>query len=99
MWQAAVGALVGYLFALWWVRRDARKEVEAVRGMYQARLEARDEEVIELRDNFDKSQRAVAAFERRARYLESAVAANVEQAVNGQRAESKTKTRSKPSSV
>lgn len=98
MWQAAVGALVGYLFALWWVRRDARKEVEAVRGMYQGRLEARDEEVIELRDNFDKSQRAVAAYERRARYLESAVAANVEQAVNSQRAGSKTKARSKPSS-
>lgn len=99
MWQAAVGALVGYLFALWWVRRDARKEVEAVRGMFQARLEARDEEVIELRDNFDKSQRAVAAYERRARYLESAVAANFEQAADGQRADSKPQARSKPSSA
>ena len=95
MWQAAVGALVGYLFALWWVRRDARKEVEGVREMYHARLESRDEEIYELRDNFDKSQRAVAAFERRARYLESAVAANVEQSVNGGRAESKKETQSK----
>ncbi len=90
MWQAALGALVGYLFALWWVRRDARKEVEAVRSMFQARLESRDEEISGLRDSFDKSQRAVAAYERRARYLESAVASSFEQAGNGQRADSRT---------
>lgn len=85
MWQAAVGALVGYLFALWWVRRDARKEVETVRRMFAARLEARESEIVDLRDSFDKSQRAVAAYERRSRLLESAVATNVEQAVNEQR--------------
>lgn len=81
MWQAGVGALVGYLFALWWVRRDARKEIEATRSMFEARLYAREQEVISLRESFDKSQRAVAAYERRARYLESAVAVNAEQAV------------------
>lgn len=79
MWQAAIGALVGYLFGLWWVRRDARKEVEATKSMFAARLESRDQEIISLRENLDKSQRAVAAYERRARYLESAVAATVEQ--------------------
>ncbi|MDH3605635.1 MAG: hypothetical protein OER12_01415 [Acidimicrobiia bacterium] len=79
MWQAAIGALVGYLFGLWWVRRDARKEVNATREMFAARLESRDQEIISLRENFDKSQRAVAAYERRARYLESAVAANLDQ--------------------
>ncbi|NNC93736.1 MAG: hypothetical protein HKN80_14735 [Acidimicrobiia bacterium] len=84
MWQAAVGALVGYLFALWWVRRDAHREVEAVRGMYQGRLEARDQEIIELRELFDKSQRAVAAYERRVRYLESAIATSFEHAANGE---------------
>jgi hypothetical protein len=83
MWQAGVGALIGYVFALWWVRRDARKEVEAVRSMYQGRLEARDEEVIELRNLFDKSQRAVAAYERRVRYLESAIATGFEHGANG----------------
>lgn len=82
MWQAAIGALVGYLFALWWVRRDARKEVEAVRGMFTARLESRESEIADLRDSFDKSQRAVAAYERRVRYLEAAVAINVDQALN-----------------
>lgn len=86
MWQAAVGALIGYLFALWWVRRDARKEVAAVRGMFAARLEAREAEILELRDSFDKSQRAVAAFERRSRYLESAVATNINQTFSGGRA-------------
>lgn len=85
MWEAAAGALVGYLFALWWVRRDARKEIEAMRTMFAARLDAREEEIISLRENFDKSQRAVAAFERRARYLESAVAATVEQKADGGR--------------
>ena len=84
MWQAAVGALVGYLFALWWVRRVARKEVEAVGGMYQARLDARDEEISELRDSFDKSQRAVGAYERRVRYLESAIATSFAHGANGQ---------------
>ena len=79
MWEAAAGALVGYLFGMWWVRRDARKEITAVRSMFTARLEARDEEVESLRENFDKSQRAVAAYERRARYLESAVAAGLDQ--------------------
>jgi len=93
MWQAAVGALIGYLFALWWVRRDARKEVESVRGMFAARLEAREAEIIDLRDSFDKSQRAVAAYERRSRYLESAVATNVEQAVNGKREPVRSPTR------
>jgi Skp family chaperone for outer membrane proteins len=78
MWQAAVGTLVGYLFAVWWVRRDARKEVAAVRGMYQGRLEARNEEISKLRDSFDQSQRAVAAHDRRARYLESAIATSFE---------------------
>lgn len=95
MWQAAIGALVGYLFALWWVRRDARKEVEAVQEMFAARLESRDEEIAELRNSYDKSQRAVAAYERRARYLESAVATNVEQAINSQRAGART-GRSRP---
>jgi Skp family chaperone for outer membrane proteins len=76
MWQAAIGALVGYLFALWWVRRDARKEIEAVRGMFAGRLDAREAEIAELRESFDKSQRAVAAYERRSRYLEAAVASN-----------------------
>ena len=93
MWQAAVGALIGYLFALWWVRRDARKEVESVRGMFAARLEAREAEIVDLRDSFDKSQRAVAAYERRSRFLESAVATNVEQAVNGQREPARSATR------
>jgi len=79
MWQAAIGALVGYLFGLWWVRRDARREVNATREMFAARLESRDQEIISLRENFDKSQRAVSAYERRARYLESAVAASVDQ--------------------
>ncbi len=93
MWQAAAGALVGYLFALWWVRRDARQQVEDVRGMYAARLEAREQEVYALRASLDKSQRAVAAFDRRARYLESAVASNVEQALNGRRADAKPESR------
>lgn len=79
MWEASAGALAGYLFALWWVRRDARKEVDAVRSMYLGRLEARDEEIESLRESFDKSQRAVSAYERRARYLESAVTASMEQ--------------------
>jgi hypothetical protein len=83
MWQAAVGVLIGYLFALWWVRRDARKEVAQVREMYAARLESREREIADLRDSFDKSQRAVAAYERRSRYLEAAVAANVERSLNG----------------
>ena len=78
MWQAAIGVLIGYLFALWWVRRDAGREVEAVRTMFQGRLEARDEEIVMLRDRYEKSQRAVAAYERRARYLESALTASVD---------------------
>ena len=78
MWQAAIGVLVGYLFGLWWVRRDARKEIEAVQSTYGARLESRNEEIVRLRDNFDKSQRAVAAYERRARYLESALMTSTE---------------------
>lgn len=93
MWQAAVGALVGYLFALWWVRRDARIEVDAVRSMFEGRLEAREQEVIDLRNSFDKSQRAVAAYERRVRYLESAIAAGFEQRTDGKarsQAESQT---------
>jgi hypothetical protein len=57
--------------------------VETVQGVYHARLEARDEEIIELRDSFDKSQRAVAAFERRVRYLESAIATSFGQSANG----------------
>lgn len=81
MWQAAVGALIGYLFALWWVRRDARKEIDAVREMFGARLESREAEIADLRESFDKSQRAVSAYERRARYLEATV--GVEQALNG----------------
>ncbi len=93
MWQAAVGALVGYLFALWWVRRDARRQVEDVRGMYATRLEARDQEIFDLRDSFDESQRAVAAHERQARYLESAVATSVEQTVIGRRGDSKAESR------
>ena len=83
MWQAGLGVIIGYLFALWWIRRDARREVEAVRGMFAARLEARDGEIQNLRESFDKSQRAVAAFERRARYLESAIATNITQTLDG----------------
>lgn len=83
MWQAAIGALVGYLFALWWVRRDARKEIEAVRRMFAGRLDGRESEIAELRESFDKSQRAVAAYERRARYLEAAVASNFGHTRNG----------------
>lgn len=86
MWQAAVGALVGYLFALWWVRRDARKEIEAVRGMFSGRLDAREVEITELRESFDKSQRAVAAYERRSRYLEAAIASNFSHSRNGDNA-------------
>lgn len=83
MWQAAIGALVGYLFALWWVRRDARKEIEAVRGMFAGRLDAREAEIAGLRESFDKSQRAVAAYERRSRYLEAAVASKFGPTRNG----------------
>ena len=83
MWQAGVGALIGYLFALWWVRRDTRREIEAVREIFAARLDARETEVSELRDSFDKSQRAVAAYERRSRYLEAAVASNFVHSRNG----------------
>ena len=83
MWQAAVGALIGYLFALWWVRRGARKEIEAVREMFGARLESREREINDLRESFDESQRAVSTYERRARYLEAAVAVNVERALDG----------------
>ena len=78
MWEAAVGVVIGYLFAMWWVRRDVRQEVEQVRGAFAARLDARNEEVVRLRDNFEKSQRAVAAYERRARYLESALMTTTE---------------------
>lgn len=78
MWQAAIGVLIGYLFALWWVRRDANREVEAVRAMFRGRLEARDEEIVVLRDRYEKSQRAVAAYERRARYLESALTTSLD---------------------
>lgn len=81
MWQAALGALVGYLFALWWVRRDARRELEAMRAIWNARIESRDEEIVRLRSTFEKSQRAVAAYERRARFLESALTASTEQQV------------------
>ena len=80
MWQAAVGALIGYVFALWIVRRGARKELEAVRQTFVARLESRDEEITRLRDSIERSQRAVSAHERRARYLESAIIANVDAA-------------------
>ena len=82
MWQGALGVLIGYLFALWWVRRDAARELEALRTMYGARIDSRDDEIVRLRDNFDKSQRAVAAYERRARYLESALTANTEERVS-----------------
>ena len=78
MWQAAIGVLIGYLFALWWVRRDANREIEAIRSMFHGRLEARDEEIVLLRDRYEKSQRAVAAYERRARYLESALTASID---------------------
>lgn len=37
--------------------------------MFAARLDARETEILDLRDSFDKSQRAVAAFERRSRSL------------------------------
>ena len=33
--------------------------------------------MVRLQDNFDKSQRALATFERRSRYLESALATSV----------------------
>lgn len=79
MWQAAVGVLIGYLFALWWVRRGARKEVNAVHEMFTGRLEARGEEIISLRSSLDGSQRAVADYERRARYLESAITTAADQ--------------------
>jgi hypothetical protein len=80
MWQAAVGALIGYLFAMWCVQRGARKEIEAVRQTFAARLESRDEEITRLRDGIERSQRAVSAHERRARYLESAIITNVDAA-------------------
>ncbi len=80
MWQAALGALVGYLFAMWWVRRDSRRQLEAEREMLLARLESRQQEIEHLRESFDKSQRAVAAYERRARYLESAITTGAERA-------------------
>lgn len=84
MLEAAIGVAIGYLFALWWVRRDTRKEVDGIRDMYAGRLEARDEEVMELRSRLDKSQRTVATFERRSRYLESALGAEIERAAIGQ---------------
>ena len=81
MWQGALGVLIGYLFAVWWVRREARREVDSIRGRLTARVESRDGEIAALRDSFEKSQRAVAAYQRRARYLESAVTAGAERAV------------------
>ena len=78
MWEAAVGVAIGYIFALWWVRRDARQEVAQIHSSMSARLESRNEEIVRLRDNFEKSQRAVAAYERRARYLESALMTTTE---------------------
>ena len=73
MWEAAIGVVIGYVFALWWVRRESRQEIEQIHSSFAARLESRNEEIVRLRDSFDKSQRAVAAYERRARYLESAI--------------------------
>jgi hypothetical protein len=75
------------------VRRDARKQVEAVQGMYRARLEARGGEISALRDSFDKGQLELAAPERRARYLESAIATTVGQVVTGRTADSPTQTK------
>jgi hypothetical protein len=49
--------------------------------MFRARLESREEEIVRLRDIFEKSQRAVAAYERRARYLESALITDTEHRV------------------
>ena len=34
MWQAAIGVAIGYVLALWWVRRDAEKEIDAVGDMF-----------------------------------------------------------------
>ena len=81
MWQAGVGALIGYLLARWWVRRDARRELEALRAIWNARIESRDDEIVRLRTTFENSQRAVAAYERRARFLESALTATAEEQV------------------
>lgn len=78
MWQLAIGMLVGYLVAVWWIRRDAGRELEAARAIWNSRVESRDEEIGRLRESFEKSQRAVAAYERRARYLESALTSRAE---------------------
>ncbi len=75
MWQAAIGVIIGYAFAWRWVRRDTGRETEAVGQIYQGPLEARDREV--GRDSFDKSQRALTVYERRKRYLESALATSL----------------------
>lgn len=82
MWEAAIGVVIGHLFALWWVRRDTRKELVGVREMYAGRLEAREEDIKELRAALDKSQRTAAMLERRSRYLESALGVNIERALS-----------------
>ena len=78
MWEAAIGVLIGYAFGLWWVRRGTSKEVASVREMYAGRLEAREEEIKELRTSFEESRREVADLDRRSRYLESALGAEIE---------------------
>ena len=84
MWEAAIGVVIGYIFGLWRVRRVARREVEQIENSFAARLESRNEEIVRLRDSFEKSQRAVSAYERRARYLESALMTTTEsRATNG----------------
>ncbi len=75
MWQAAIGVVIGYLFALWWIRRAAHREIEAADEIFRARLEASERNIVCLRNSFDKSQRALSAFERRNRYLEAALIA------------------------
>lgn len=84
MWQAALGALVGYLFALWWVRREARRELDSMRAIWEARIESRDDEIERLRASFENSQRAVAAYERRVRFLEGALTSAAEEKIAAQ---------------
>ncbi len=84
MWEAAIGVVVGYAFALWWVRREAGKEVNVLDEIYRARLEAHETATGRLRDSFDRSQRALAAYERRNRFLESALAASLTGSAPGQ---------------
>ena len=67
-----MGVVIGYTVVVWRVPRGTARDIEAIGEVHKGRLEAREHEVGRPRDGYDKSQWALATYERRVRYLESA---------------------------